>query len=57
MYMPETLRGARAVAALEAATRIAETVPVRTITYHRSFENLPAIRDAILRDVEGLTNA
>ncbi len=56
-YAAESLRGNRAARALDAASRIAETVPVRTISYHRSYENLPAIRDAILRDVEGLPNA
>src|SRR6185312_15452312 len=54
MYMPETLRGARSVAALDAATRIANSVPVRVVSYYRSFENLPAIRDAIVRDAEGI---
>ena len=57
VYSAKTLTGSRAIRALDAAARIAETVPVRTIAYHRSFENLPAIREAILRDVEGLTNA
>ncbi|MGE3077099.1 MAG: hypothetical protein AB7N24_20415 [Dehalococcoidia bacterium] len=56
-YAAETLRGGRAIAALDAASKIAETVPVRTISYYRSFENLPAIRDAILRDAEELARA
>lgn len=56
MYSPITLTGARAVNALDAATRIAESVPVRRISYFRSFENLPAIREAILRDVEEITS-
>jgi len=58
MYSPITLQsGPRAKHAFVAATRISEQVPVRNITYHRSFENLPAIREAILSDVEVLTNA
>ena len=55
MYMPETLRGRRAVTAFDAAAKMAESVPVRRLRYYRSFENLPAIREAVLRDVEGIT--
>ena len=57
MYMPETLRGARSLAALDGATRIANSVPVRVISYYRSFENLPAIRDAILQDAERIASS
>ena len=56
-YAADKLIGLRAAFAMDAATRIAETVPVRAISYFRSFENLPAIREAILRDVEELTHA
>lgn len=52
MYSADLLSGPRAARTLDAATRIAEKVPVRVITYHRSFENLPNIREAILRDFE-----
>ncbi|MCK9518165.1 MAG: hypothetical protein M0R74_03915 [Dehalococcoidia bacterium] len=55
MYMAEMLHGARAVAALDGAARIAASLPVRVVRYHRSFDNLPAIREAILRDAAEVT--
>jgi hypothetical protein len=50
-YMADSLRGARAIRALDAATRIASAVPVRSIAYFRSFDTLPALRGAIRADV------
>lgn|GEM_PF-3417530 len=52
MYMAEMLRGRRAALALDAAIRLSEAVPVRVVSYCRSFETLPALREAILRDAE-----
>lgn len=57
VHSPEIMTGALAAITLGFATRIAEKVPVRIISYYRSFENLPAIREAILQDVEGLMHA
>lgn len=58
MYSPLTLRsGRRALQAFDAATRIAETVAVRQVSYCRSFENLPALREAILRQTLGPARA
>lgn len=51
-YMADSLSGTRAASALDCAAGVANELPLRRITYHRSFENLPAIRDAILRDAE-----
>jgi hypothetical protein len=58
MYSPLTLRsGPRAMRTFDAATRIGRSIPIRRITYHRAYENLPAIRAAILRDFEEVTHA
>jgi hypothetical protein len=50
-YMADSLRGARAIRALDAATRIASAVPVRSIAYYRSFDTLPALHEAIRADM------
>jgi len=55
MYMVDMLRGRRAAVAFDAAIRLAESVPVRVVSYYRSFETLPALREAILRDAEQVT--
>jgi hypothetical protein len=52
VYSPEIIEGELARKTLDFATRIAESVAVRAISYYRSFENLPAIRQAILSDFE-----
>lgn len=57
VYSPEIMVGELAARNLDFATRIAETVPVRVVSYYRSFENLPNIRDAILRDFDEVTGA
>ncbi len=51
-YSPEILTGDLAARSLDFATRLAETVPVRVVSYFRSFEGLPALREAILRDFD-----
>lgn len=56
MYSAATLKGKRGRAAFEAATRIAERVPVRKLEYYRSYGNLPAIRAAILSDAAEVTS-
>jgi hypothetical protein len=53
-YSAATLTGHRARAAFDFATRLAGRVRVRRVTYHRSYEHLPALCDAILRDAEGV---
>jgi hypothetical protein len=53
-YSPEILSGKLAAKTLDFSGRIAETVPVRVVSYHRSFENLPSVRDAILADAEAV---
>lgn len=57
VYSPEILEGPLAVHNLDFATRVAAKVPVRVASYYRSFENLPAIREAILRDFDEVTRA
>lgn len=57
IYSPEIVAGELAARSLSFATRIAESVPVRVVSYYRSFEILPRIRRAILRDFEGLLDA
>lgn len=57
MYASDALVRQRAMIAFEACARIAQTVPVRELSYYRSFENLPAIRQAILDDVAELSRA
>lgn len=57
IYSPEIIVGELAASSLTFATRIAGSVPVRVVSYYRSFEALPSIREAILRDFEGLTHA
>lgn len=54
MYASDALFRQRAVTAFEAAARIAEAIPVRTLSYYRSYENLPAIRQAMVDEVAGL---
>jgi hypothetical protein len=56
-YSPEILTGDLAAKTLDFSGRIAESVPVRVVSYHRSFENLPNIRDAILADAEAIVHA
>ena len=56
-YMADSLCGTRAAGALDCAARIANGLPLRRISYYRSFENLPAIRDAILQDAEGIASS
>ncbi len=51
MYMADMLRGARAVNALDAAARLAAMAPVRRVSYCRAYDNLPALRAAIVADV------
>ena len=51
-YSPEILTGDLAARSLDFATRVAEAVPVRVVSYFRSFEGLPALREAILRDFD-----
>ncbi len=50
MYGADSLTGKRARSAFAAAADIAEVVAVREISYYRTFENLEAIRTAILQD-------
>lgn len=57
VYSPEIMVGELAVHNLDFATRIAAQVPVRVVSYYRSFENLPNIRDAILRDFDEVVRA
>jgi hypothetical protein len=57
VYSPEIMVGELAASNLDFATRIAGKVPVRVVSYYRSFENLPNIREAILRDFDELINA
>jgi len=52
VYSPEIIKGDLAARSLDFATRVAETVPVRVVSYFRSFEGLPALREAILRDFD-----
>ncbi|MFN8639076.1 MAG: hypothetical protein U0360_06380 [Dehalococcoidia bacterium] len=54
MYMPELLRGARARHALEAGARLASTVPVRLVSYYRSFDGLEALRTRLLADADSI---
>lgn len=57
VYSPEIMVGELAARNLDFATRIAGSVPVRVVSYYRSFENLPNIRDAILRDFDEVIRA
>ena len=57
VYSPETIVGELAVRNLDFATRLAARVPVRLASYYRTFENLPTIRDAILRDFDEVSGA
>src|SRR5690606_28440134 len=52
MYHSHTMRGRRTVMALDAATRVASTVPVRLVRYIRDFDILDDLREAILQDAE-----
>lgn len=52
VYSPEIMIGELAARNLDFATRIAAKVPVRVVSYYRSFDNLPNIRDAIIRDFD-----
>ena len=56
VYSPELMVGQRAASALEFATYVAESVPVSTVSYHRSFEQLPILADAIIQDALGEIN-
>ncbi len=48
VYSPQTLRGPRAVRALEASTHLANSVPVVRAAYHRDYGVLPDLRRALL---------
>ncbi len=54
VYTPELLAGARAGRTLAAAARLAAAVPVRVISYYRSYEHLAAVRDALIADARSL---
>jgi hypothetical protein len=54
MYMAEMLRGERAHRALTAATRLVAALPVRRVSYYRSFATLPAVREAIAADARSV---
>lgn len=56
MYGADSLTGKRARSAFAAAADIAEVVSVREISYHRTFDNLEAIRLAILNDACEVTS-
>lgn len=56
MYGADSLTGKRARSAFAAAADIAEVVAVREVSYHRTFENLEAIRIAILNDAGEVTS-
>ncbi len=55
MYMPELLRGVRARHALDAGSRLAASVPVRLVSYFRSFDHLQLLRERLLQDSETAT--
>ncbi|MGE3574262.1 MAG: hypothetical protein AB7J35_09425 [Dehalococcoidia bacterium] len=57
VYSPEIIVRDLATKNLDFATRLANAVPVRVVSYYRSFENLPNICDAILRDFDEVTRA
>lgn len=58
MYMAELLRGPRAARALDAAARLVSSIPVRRISYCRTYDRLPALREALLADARsGSTRA
>ncbi len=52
MYQGDLLRGRRAALALEATTRLVPWIAVRRVTYFRSFDNLPRLRERLLLDAE-----
>jgi hypothetical protein len=54
MYMPEAIRGPRTASTLDAAIAMTSRVPVRRITYYRSYEAFTSIRDAVLADLVSL---
>lgn len=54
MYLAETLAGDASRAALDASIALAQSVPVRTIGYERSFEKLPEVRAALVEDIRGI---
>ncbi len=55
-YSPFALRtGSRAARVFDMAVTFAQRTPVRSVSYHRSYENLPAIRQAILDDMAELS--
>lgn len=56
LYLGETLRGARAVRALDAVTRIASVTPVRRAVYCRTYTGLAALQRAILADLPGVSS-
>jgi hypothetical protein len=54
VYTPELLQGERAVRTLDAAARLATTLPVRVISYYRSYDRLAAVRRALVDDALAL---
>lgn len=57
VYSPEIMSGELAARNLDFAVRLAVSVPVRVVSYYRSFDNLPNIRDTILRDFDEVMRA
>jgi hypothetical protein len=51
MYMAEMSRGERAARSLTAAARLASIARVRRLSYCRTYENLSAIRAAVIADM------
>lgn len=57
MFGSHILSGRRAHYAFDAAARIADSVLVRVVRYRRSFDILPALRQAIERDAREMRDA
>jgi hypothetical protein len=53
-YLAESLRGVRATSALETVSTLARTIPVRRVSYFRSYDRLPEICSALIADATRL---
>lgn len=57
VHSPEIIEGSLARTYFDFATELAQTVPVHTISYERTFANLPKVRDRLLQAASEVVHA